>query len=388
MDPFVYLDNNATTMPSPAVREAMLPFLGAEYGNPSSLHAPGGRAAKALGRAREQVAALLGARPAEVVFTSCGSESDAAAILGALEAAGERRHVVTTTVEHPAVRTLLRWLRGKGRIELTEVGVARDGTLDAAAVLAAVRPDTALVSVMWANNESGVVHPVEALAEGCRAKGVPFHVDAVQAAGKVPVDLGKVPADLLAVSAHKFHGPKGVGALVVRRGARWKPVLVGGHQEKERRAGTENVPGIVGTGVAAAEALAALPGEERVGALRDRMEAAVLAGVPGAQRNGASRPRVPNTTNLAFPGVEGEAVLLQLDRRGIAVSSGSACTAGSLDPSHVLTAMGVPERLARSSIRVSLSRFTTGEEADRAAAAIVEVVAALRALAPAHGERR
>jgi cysteine desulfurase len=368
----VYLDNNATTAVCDAAREAMLPFLGPECGNPSSLHGPGVRARNAVARARGEVAALVGAKPSEVVFTSGGTESDLLAVLGALEAAGEgRRHVVASAVEHPAVRDLLRALRERKRIALTEAPVAPDGTLDAARVLDAVREDTALVTVMWANNETGMLHPVAAIAEGCRARGVPFHSDAVQAAGKVPVDAAAVPFDLLSLSAHKIHGPKGVGALVVRRGARWLPWPAKAHQEGGRRGGTENVPGIAGFGAAAREAARALPDEGRTAALRDRLEERVLAGVPGARRASAAAPRVGNTACLLFPGLEGESLVLRLDAAGVAVSTGSACTTGSTDPSPVLLAMGIPRRDARGAIRVSLSRTTTEEEIDRAAAAIV-----------------
>jgi cysteine desulfurase len=370
--PSAYLDNNATTPLCPEAREAMLPLLGDGFGNPSSLHAAGLRAKAALAQARARVAALVGAQPSEVVFTSGGTEADSLAILGALEAAGERRRVVTTAVEHPAVRDLLRALRERGRVELREIGVAPDGTLDAERVAAAVDGETALVSVMWANNETGLLHPVEAIARACREKGVPLHLDAVQAAGKVPVDLGRVPADLLSISAHKIHGPPGVGALVVRRGARWKPGLAGGRQEGGRRGGTENLPGIAGFGAAAEAARRELPAEPRVRALRDRFESIVLDGVPGARRSSAAEPRTPNTSNLLLPGAEGESIVLRLDARGIAVSTGSACTAGSTEPSHVLVAMGIPARDARGAIRVSLSRYTTEEEVERAARAVVE----------------
>ncbi len=367
--PAAYLDNNATTAVSAAAREAMLPFLGEECGNPSSLHAAGRRARAAVVRARGQVAALAGAAPSEVVFTSGGTEADQLGILGALEAAGEgRRHVVATTVEHPAVRDLLHALRQRGRIELSEVPVGGDGSLDAGRVLGAIREDTALVAVMWANNETGVIHPIGAVAEGCRAKGVPLLADAVQAAGKVPLDPAAVP--LLALSAHTIHGPKGAGALVVRRGARWLPWPAPSRHEGGRRPGTENVPGIVGFGAAAEEARRLLPEEERVGRLRDRLEERVLAAVPGARRASRGAPRVPNTSCLLFPGAEGESLVLRLDAAGVAVSTGSACTTGSAEPSHVLLAMGIPKREARGALRVSLSRFTTEEEVDRAAEAI------------------
>ena len=369
--PAVYLDNNATTAVCDAARAAMLPFLGAECGNPSSLHEAGRRARAALTRARGQVAALVGAAPSEVVFVSGGTEAIHLGILGALEAAGDaRRHAVTTAVEHPSVRELLRELRRRGRIDLSEVPPAGDGSLDAERVLAAVRDDTALVAVMWANNETGALHPVEAIAAGCRERGVPLLLDAVQAAGKVPVDLGAVAAPLLAISSHKIHGPKGSGALVVRRGARWSPWPAPARHEGGRRAGTENVPGIAGFGAAAEEALRALPGEERVRALRDRLEERVLAAVPGARRAAGGAPRVPNTACLLFPGAEGESLVLRLDAAGVAVSTGSACTTGSTEPSPVLIAMGIPKRDARGALRISLSRYTTEEEIDRAAEAI------------------
>jgi cysteine desulfurase len=374
----VYLDNNATSPLCPEAREAMLPLLGGECGNPSSLHAFGRRAREALGTARARVAALLGAKPSEVVFTSGGTESDALAVLGALEAAGEaRRHVVASAVEHPAVRGLLRALRDAGRIALSEVPPGPDGALDPGRVLAAVREDTALVTVMWANNETGILHPVEAIARGCRERGVPFHSDAVQAAGKVPVDLARVPADLLSVASHKMHGPRGAGALVVRRGARWRPWPVSGHQEGGRRGGTEDVAALAGFG-AAADAARGREGGEGVAALRDRFEALVLAAVPGSRRSSAAEPRVPNTSSLLLPGLEGESLLLRLDALGIAIATGSACTAGSLEPSHVLLAMGIPREEARGAIRVSLSRFTAAEEVERAAAAVAAEAAALR----------
>jgi cysteine desulfurase len=373
--PTAYLDNNATTAVSPAAREAMLPFLGAECGNPSSLHGAGVRARAAIARARGQVAALVGAAASEVVFTSGGTEADHLAVLGALEGAAEgKRHVVATTVEHAAVRELLRALRQRGRIALTEVPVAGDGTLDPARVLDAVREDTALVAAMWANNETGVLHPVDAIAAGCRERSVPFLVDAVQAAGKVPVDLARVPVSLLTLSAHKIHGPKGAGALVVRRGAPWLPWPAPSSHEGGRRAGTENVPGIVGFGAAAEEALRLLPGEDRVGALRDRLEERILAAVPGARRSTGGAPRIPNTSNLLFPGAEGESLVLRLDAAGVAVSTGSACTTGSTEPSPVLLAMGIPRKVARGALRFSLSRFTTEEEVDRAAAAVAAAV--------------
>ena len=374
--PPVYLDANASAPLCPAARAAMTAPLAAGPATPAAAPGRGGRARAPPAGARGGVAALLGARPSELVFTSGGTEADRMAILGALEAAGERRHVVASAVEHPAVRDLLHDLRDAGRIGLSEPGPGPDGALDPARVLSAVREDTALVAVMWANSETGVLHPVEEIAAGCRERGVPFFTDAVQAAGKVPVDLERVPADLLALSAHKIHGPPGAGALFVRRGARWAPGAAAGHQEGGRRGGTENVPALAGFGAAAAAALRELPGEARVAALRDRLETAVLAAVPGARRS-TTAPRIPNTSHLLFPGLEAEMLLLRLDARGVAVSSGSACTTGSGEPSHVLRALGIPARDARGAIRFSLSRFTTEEEVARAAEAVAGEALAL-----------
>lgn len=378
--PPVYLDANATAPLCPEAREAVLAAMDAGPGNPSSTHGPGTRARALVAKARERVAALVGARPSEIVFTSGGTEADRLAVLGALEAAGERRHVVASAVEHPAVRDLLLALREAGRIALSEIPPAADGALDPERVLAALREDTALAAVMWANSETGVLHPVAAIAAGCRERGVPFFTDAVQAVGKVEVDLRAVPADLLSLSSHKIHGPMGAGALFLRRGARWAAGTAAGHQEGGRRGGTEDVPALAGFGAAAAAAREALPGEARVAALRDRIEGVVLAAVPGARRS-TTAPRVPNTSHLLFPGVESESLVLALDARGIAASSGSACTTGTMGPGHVLRALGIPEREARGALRLSLSRFTTGEEADRAAAEIPEAVRALAARA-------
>ena len=375
--PAIYLDHNATTPVGDAARAAMAPFLGPECGNPSSLHGPGRRAREAVERARAQVAALVGAKPSEVVFTSGGTEADALGILGALDAAGDRRHCVASAVEHPAVRDLLRGMQRRGSVEVTEVKPGGEGLLDPAKVLAAIREDTALVAVMWANNETGLVHPVAAIARGCREKRVLFHCDAVQAAGKIPLDAGDTAPDLLAISAHKFHGPKGVGALVVRRGARWREPWTTGTQEGGRRGGTENTAGIAGMGAAADEARNGLANGSRIAALRDRLEAAILAGAPDARRAGAASPRVPNTSCLVFPGVEGESLVLGLDARGIAVSSGSACAEGAAEASPVLRAMGIHARDARGALRLSLGRATTEDEVDRAAKAVIEVAASL-----------
>jgi cysteine desulfurase len=381
--PAVYLDHNATTPLLPAAREAMLPFLGPECGNPTSLHGFGVRAARALSRAREQVAGLLGARPSEVVFTASGSESDALAILGALEAAGGRRHVVTSAVEHAAVRDLLRHLRDAGRVELTEIGVAPDGSLDPAAVAAALRDDTALVSVMAANNETGVILPVEALARACRARGIPFHCDAVQAAGKVPLPAGDAAPHLLSAAAHKFHGPRGAGILVVREGARWLPFPSPGRQEGGRRSGTEDVAAAVGAGVAAEEARRAAGDDARLAALRDALEARLVAAVPGASVAGAGAPRLANTSCVLLPGIDAASFVLGADRRGVAVGTGAACGAGKT--SHVLHAMGVRGDRARGQVRLSFSRRTTADEAARAGEALE---ATARAMVAAAGARR
>ncbi len=386
--PPIYLDANASAPLCPEAREAALAALDAGPGNPSSPHAPGRRARALVARARERVAALLGASASEVVFASGGTEADRMAILGALEAAGGRRHVVASAVEHPAVRGLLHALRAAGRVDLSEIPPARDGTLDPARVLAAAREDTALVAVMWANSETGALHPVEALAAGCRERGVPFFTDAVQAAGKVPLDLRRVGADLLSLSSHKIHGPPGAGALFVRRGARWAPGTTAGAQEGGRRGGTEDVPALAGFGAAAEAARAALPAEEGVRALRDRLEEGILAALPGARRT-VSAPRVPNTAHLLLPGVEGEALVLRLDGRGVAASTGSACATGTMEASYVLRAMGIPAREARGALRLSLSRFTTAEEVERGARIVAEEAAAAAAsLRGARGGRR
>jgi cysteine desulfurase len=385
----IYLDNNATTRPAEAVVEAMLPALRERFGNPSSLHAAGARAARDLVRARERVAAFLGADPAEIVFTSGGTEANGLAIRGAL-AAGKphgRRRIVTTAVEHPSVQATIERLRAAGECRASVVPVLPDGRLDLAALGAALEPadDVALVSLMWANNETGLVFPVDDVGALCRERGVLFHSDAVQAAGKIKIGAASRPIDLLAISAHKIHGPKGAGALFVRRGTTLEPALAGGPQERGLRGGTENVPAIVGFAAACDLATRASEGGaiERMAALRDRLEERILAGVPRALRNGAARPRVAGTTSLRFAGVDGAALVLELSRRGIAASSGSACASGSLEPSPVLAAMGLSAEEARGALRLSLSRETTEAEVDLAAAAVVETVARLRTIAAA-----
>ena len=377
----VYLDNNATTPVDPKVLEAMLPFLGEHYGNPSSLHRFGRVVRKAIEEAREQVAELLGAHPDEVIFTSGGTEGDNAALRGVLEALPDKRHVVTTRVEHPAVLNLCRYLEGRG-YEVTYLSVDRLGRLDLEELRASLREDTALVSIMLANNETGVIFPLAEVAEIVKERGVVLHCDAVQAVGKMPIDLRSLPVDLLAISGHKFHGPKGVGALYVRRGTPWIPLIIGGHHESGRRAGTENAASIVGMGKAAELAREELRHVDEVRSLRDKLERGILERVPRVLLNGDPHRRLPNTSNLCFEGVEGEALLLRLDEVGIAVSAGSACSSGSGEPSHVLKAMGVPEPAIHGAIRFSLSRFTTEEEVDYVLQELPAVVEELRALSP------
>ena len=379
----VYLDNNATTRVAPEVVEAMTPFFGELYGNASSMHSFGGQIKRHVDAAREQVAALLGADPAEIVFTSCGTESDNAAIRGTVEAlAGRKHHLVTSRVEHLAVLSVCQHL-GKHGFRVTELPVDSQGLLDLDMLEDCLTDDTAVVSVMWANNETGVLFPIAEIGEICRRKGVVFHTDAVQAVGKIPIGLGQTPVDLLSLSGHKLHAPKGVGVLYVRKGTRLAPFLIGGHQEGHKRAGTENVPYIVGLGRAAelAREHAADYGT-RVRALRDRLEAGLLAACPDSFVNGAPDQRLPNTSNIAFEYVEGESILLMLDQLGICASSGSACTSGSLEPSHVMRAMGVPFTAAHGSIRFSLSRYTTADEIDYVVEHMPAVIHRLRELSP------
>lgn len=369
----IYLDNNATTQVAPECIEAMCASMRHSYGNPSSKHGSGATAKRLLGDARAQVAALLHATPPEIVFTSCGTESNHMAIHGALALNPHKRHVVASTVEHPSTLLLLKHLEGQG-VRVTYVPVDEQGQLDLAALERAVDADTALVTLMWANNETGVLFPVEQAAAVAHRNGALFHTDAVQAAGKIPLDLAQVPADLLSLSGHKLHAPKGIGALFVRKGIKLPPLLFG-HQERGRRGGTENVPAVVGLGVACALALEGMDDEStRVKALRDRLEAAILAQVPFAWVNGAGAARVPNTTNIGFAGMDGEMLLDRLDKAGIFASSGAACTAGGSEPSHVLTAMGQGRDAALSSVRFSLSRYTTAPMLERVLEVLLDVV--------------
>jgi len=382
----IYMDNNATTRVAPEVFEEMRPYFCDLYGNPSSMHSFGGQVGRKIAEARERIAALLNAQPEEIVFTSCGTESDSTAILSALHAFPEKSHIVTSRVEHPAVKNLceqMESLTGQRKYRVTRLGVASDGTLDLAEYEKALTDDTAIVSVMWANNETGVIFPIEEMAAMAKERGILFHTDAVQAVGKIPIDLEKVPVDFLSLSGHKLHAPKGVGVLYVRRGTPYVPFLVGGHQERGRRGGTENVASIIGLGKACELAARMMNVENtKVKALRDRLEDGLLAAIPNAILNGHKEKRLPNTSNISFEYVEGEAILLHLDRYGICASSGSACTSGSLEPSHVMRAMGVPFTAAHGSIRFSLSIYNTDDEVDYVLEHMPGIIANLRELSP------
>ena len=383
MEKYIYLDNNATTMVDPKVLESMLPFFKERYGNPSSMHSFGGLVGREVEKARMQVARLVGAEhDYEIVFTGSGTESDNMAVMGVLGYYRDRKHVITSRVEHPAILSLCKKLERDG-YRITYIPVDWDGNLDVEMLKSSVDDDTAIVSIMYANNETGVVFPVEEIGAFLKQKGVPFHVDAVQAAGKIPIDVNKINCDLLSISGHKFHAPKGIGALYVRRGTRMRPILYGGHQERGRRPGTENVPGIVGMGAAAELALEHLPEyDTRVRKLRDRLEEGLLRGHKNAVLNGGRTNRVPNTTNVGFEFIEGEAILLYLDEKGIAASSGSACSSGSLEPSHVLRAMGVPFTSAHGSIRFSLSRYVTDGDVDYVLSVMPGIVQRLLEISP------
>ncbi len=381
----IYLDNNATTAVAPEAAAAMQPFLADQYFNPSSMYAAAARVARAIKDARRDVAALIGAEPDRLFFTGCATESNNWAIFGAARARPERRHIVTSAVEHPAVRETCREL-GRLGYEITEVPVDREGRLDMNAYVRALRPDTLLVTLMHANNETGVIFPIEGLSRIAKETdpGILFHTDATQSVGKIPIDLAGNfrHVDMLSFSGHKLHAPKGVGALYVRRGAPLRPFLIGGHQEGGQRAGTENVPHIVAFGVAAQLAKRHLDDESAIRSKRDRLQAELARRIPMMEINGGGAPRLPNTLNLAVHFVEGEAMLYQLDAHGICASSGSACTSGSLEPSHVLTAMNVPFTARHGSIRFSLSRFTTDEEIDYTIETFPRIVEALRRICP------
>jgi cysteine desulfurase len=376
----IYLDNNATTRTDPAVVDAMLPFFSQQFGNASSSHAFGSEVAGAVRQARRSLQALLGAAfDHEIVFTSGGTESNNTAILSALATQDGRNEIVTTAVEHPAVLTLVEQLAGSG-IKTHLIPVDSLGRLDIEAFRHALGPRTAIASVMWANNETGTIFPIAFLAKMARAAGALFHTDAVQAVGKLPIDLKDSEIDMLSLSGHKLHGPKGVGALYLRKGIRFKPLIYGGPQERRRRGGTENVPAIAGLGKAAELAAAALEVERgRVSALRDRLEQGVLR-LGQCVALGDIRNRLPNTANIAFAHLEGEAIVHRLNRAGIAASLGSACSSGSMEPSHVLRGMNVPAECLRGAVRFSLSRETTPEDIDRSVRELSDIVAGLRAM--------
>lgn len=375
----IYLDNNATTMVAPEVVQAMLPFYSSMYGNPSSMHTFGGQVGRYIREAREQIAGALGANPDEIIFTACGSEGDNTAIHAATAAQPDKKHIITTKVEHPAVLETIRAYEKKG-YEITLLDVDEKGELSLDQLEASFRPDTALVSVMWANNETGNLYPIEKISEMCQEHKVLLHTDAVQAVGKHPIDLSKTHIDYLVLSGHKLHAPKGVGALYVRRRSPYSPFMLGGHQEKGRRAGTENTASIVALGKAMT--LFASDNHPHIAMLRDKLENALLIQIPDSRLNGHKTHRLCNTTNISFKNVEGEAILLLMDQAHICASSGSACASGSLDPSHVLRAMDVPFNYAHGSIRFSLSRYTTEEEIDHTIAVMPGIIEKLRGLSP------
>ena len=378
----IYLDNNATTKVDEAVFEEMKPYFTELYGNPSSMHYFGGQVQKKVDEARQRVAALIGAQPEEIIFTSCGTESDNAAIRSALEVFPNRRHVITTRVEHPAVLTQCRNLTKHG-YRVTELNVDREGRLDLDELRDSIDDNTAVVSVMYANNETGVIFPVEEVGKIVKEKGALFHTDAVQAVGKIPMNMANSTVDMLSISGHKLHAPKGCGILYLRKGVPFRPFMVGGHQEKSRRAGTENTASIIAMGKACEIADQYMVDENtRVRAMRDRLESELLRLIPSARINGGGAERLPNTVSIAFEYVEGELILLYLSEHGICASSGSACTSGSLEPSHVLRAMGVPFTCAHGSIRFSLSRFTTEEEIDAVIRELPPIIRRGREMSP------
>ena len=385
----IYLDNNATTRTDPEVVAAMLPYFGEQFGNASSTHAFGAEVGGALKQARRQLQALLGAAfDHEILYTSGGTESDNAAILSALETQTGRDEIVTTAVEHPAVLALVGHLENARGTKVHRIGVDRRGRLDVDAYARALGPRTAIASVMWANNETGTIFPVEHLAKLAHDAGALFHTDAVQAVGKIAIDLKATEIDMLSLSGHKLHGPKGIGALYLRKGIKFKPLIRGGHQERGRRGGTENAPAIIGLGKAAELAAAHLADEQtRVRALRDRLEQALIARIGHCFVNGDDHNRLPNTANIAFECIDGEAILHHMDRLGIAASSGSACTSGSTEPSHVLKAMGIPPTALHGAIRLSLSRENSAEEVEQVLQILPAIIARLRTNSPMWQDR-
>jgi len=384
----IYADNNATTQVASEVLEEILPYFHDLYGNPSSMHSFGGQVAGRLREGREKVARLIGATPDEIIFVSCGTESDNTAIRAAIASHPHKKHIVTTRVEHPAVKNLCEHL-GRHGYRVTFLPVDRQGRLDLEHLHKVLSSDTAIVSIMWANNETGVIFPIEEIAQMVREMGIVFHTDAVQAVGKIPIDMEQTPVDMLSLSGHKLHAPKGIGALYVRKGTKFSPFLIGGHQEGGRRGGTENVASIIGLGKACELALENLKEEnERVKSLRDKLENGILKGIPNAMVNGDREHRLPNTTSISFEYVEGEAILLMMNEFGICASSGSACTSGSLEPSHVLRAMGVPFTAAHGSIRFSLSIYNKEKEIDFIIEKLPPIIERLRELSPFWGESK
>jgi cysteine desulfurase len=378
----VYVDNNATTKTDSAVLKEMLSCFEEDYGNPSSMHVLGGNAGKKLSLARKQVAKLINADESEIIFTSCGTESDSTAIKATLSANPEKKHIVTTNVEHPAIKSLYEELEKIG-YRTTFIPVDNRGRLNLEKLYESLSKDTAIVSIMWANNETGTIFPVEEIAEKVKAKGITFHTDAVQAVGKLPINMSSNKIDMLSLSGHKIHAPKGVGALYVRKGTKFAPFLIGGHQEKGRRAGTENVAAIVGLGKACDLAAAHMTDlNTRIMKLRDKLETGLLAAIPNSFVNGDKDNRLSNTTSISFEYVEGEAILLMLNEFGICASSGSACTSGSLEPSHVLRAMGVPFTAAHGTIRFSLSTYNTEEDIDFIIEKLPPIIEKLRIMSP------
>jgi cysteine desulfurase len=376
------MDNNATTKVAPEVLDEMLPYFTKYYGNPSSMHNFGGQVGLKIKHARKQVADILGAKPEEIIFTSCGTESDSTAIHAAIQSNPSKRHIITSRVEHPAVKNVLEHLTKRG-YRVTFVPVDSKGILDLDHLYRSITGDTALISIMWANNETGVIFPVEEISKKAKDLGIAFHTDAVQAVGKVPIDLSQSAIDMLSLSGHKLHAPKGVGVLYIRKGTKFSPYLLGGHQEKGRRAGTENVAAIIGLGKACQLAEDHLhEGNARVKQLRDKLEKELTARIPNTIINGDTDNRLPNTTSVAFEFVEGESILLMMDEFNICASSGSACTSGSLEPSHVLRAMGVPFTAAHGSIRFSLSIYNTEEEVDFIISKLPPIIERLRRMSP------
>lgn len=378
----IYVDNNATTKVAPEVFEAMLPYFKEDYGNPSSMHTFGGKVDRNIKEARTSVASLLGAAPEEIVFTSSGTESDNTAIWAAIQSNPDKKHIITSRVEHPAVKNLFEYLSKNG-YRVTFIPVDSKGRLDMEYLYKNLTDNTAIVSIMWANNESGVIFPIEKISQIVKEREAVFHTDAVQAVGKIPIDLNKIDVDMLSLSGHKLHGPKGIGALYVRKGTKFSPFLIGGHQESGRRGGTENVASIVGLGKASELAAAYMEEENtRVKQLRNKLESKILKQIPNTIINGDRENRLPNTTNVSFEYVEGESILLMMDELGICASSGSACTSGSLEPSHVLRAMGVPFTAAHGSIRFSLSIYNTEEEIDFIIEKLPPIIKRLREMSP------